>query len=56
MTPNMEGEINMVTAHAGSRERTFTPPLPDLIIDASAIMITVQLDLTLLDGPKLSNI
>ena len=46
----------MDTAHAGSRERSFTPPMPELIIDASTIKVTIYSDLTLLDGPKLSNI
>ena len=40
--PNMQGEGNMVTA--------------ELIVDASTIKISDYSDLTLLDGPKLSNI
>ena len=41
----MQGEGNMVTAHWGSRNRSFTPTLLELIIDASMIVITVHSDL-----------
>ena len=40
--PNMQGEGNMVTA--------------ELVVDASTIKMTDYSDLTLLDGPKLSDI
>ena len=54
MTHN--GGWNQYGHGKGSRAKSFSPPLPDFIIEASTVMTIDYSDLTLLDSPKLSKI